>query len=277
MSKFTQKYGPWAFITGASSGIGREYALQLAAEGLHVVVLARRKERLESLVQEIETNHRVNTRIIVADLTATDALDVIKKATLDLEIGLLVNNAGESIPGAFLNQDIHAYTRTIQLNVTMPMQLSHHFGEKMCQRGRGGIIFTASTIAYSGAPYMANYGAAKSYALNFGMALHTELKSSGVDVLVVSPGATHTEMVEMEGTHMADAPMPWMDADEVARIGIKNLGQKSAVITGAMNNVMVFIMSRLMPRQLGLNMFGGIMKKVMDQELVDYKIETASA
>ncbi len=278
MSEFSQKYGPWALVTGASSGIGREYALQLAEQGLNVAVLARRKERLESLVHEIENKHRVQTRIVVADLTALDVLDTIQAATSDLEVGLLVNNAGAGVPGAFLKRDVQSYTRTVQLNVTIPMQLSHIFGEKMRRRGRGGIIFTSSTVAYTGAPYLANYGAAKSYMLNFGMALHTELKASGVDVLVVSPGATRTEMVdEMEGANMSKAPMPWMEADEVARIGIKTLGKKSAVIPGAMNNMMMFMMSRLMPRQAGMNMFGRIMQDVMDAEIVDFTPEVASA
>ncbi len=277
MSKFAQKYGSWAFVTGASSGIGREYALQLAAEGLNIAVLARRKERLEALVREIESKHKVKTRVVVADLTASDALDVIQAATSDIEIGLLVNNAGAGVPGVFLKQDVNSYTQTIQLNVTMPMQLSHHFGEQMRRRGKGGIIFTASIAGYTGSPYMANYGAAKSYMINFGMALHTELKASGVDVLVVSPGGTRTEMVEMEGTKMSDAPMPWMDADKVAQVGIKNLGKKSAVIPGAINNVMIFMMTRLMPRALTMKIFGKMMSDMMDAEMVEYTPETVSA
>jgi short-subunit dehydrogenase len=277
MSKFPQQYGPWALITGASSGIGREYALQLAAEGLNVAVLARRKERLESLVQEIEATHQVETRIIVADLTTPDAVDIIQASTSDITIGLLVNNAGDGVPGAFLKQDVRAYQRTIQLNVTIPMALSHHFGEQMRRRGKGGIIFTASTAGYTGSPYLANYAAAKSYMISFGMALHTELKESGVDVLVLSPGATRTEMIKMEGTSMKDAPMPWMDADQVARIGIKNLGKKTAVIPGVVNNIMVFMMSRLMPRSAAMNMFGSMMFKIMDPAIVTYKLESASA
>jgi uncharacterized protein len=276
MSKFSQKYGPWALVTGASSGIGREYAIELAKEGLNVAVLARRKERLDSLVSEIEANYPVETRVIAADLTAPDAVNVIQAATADLEIGLLINNAGDGVPGTFLKQDVNAYKRTIQLNVTIPMELSHHFGEKMRRRGKGGIIFTASTIGYTGSPYLANYAAAKSYMINFGMALHTELKDSGVDVLVLSPGATRTEMIEMEGTRMKDAPMPWMDANEVAHIGIKNLGKKSAVIPGAPNNLMVFMMSRLMPRGAAMNMFGNMMYKIMDPEIVNYQLEAAS-
>lgn len=277
MSKFSEKYGPWALVTGSSSGIGREYALELAAEGMNIAVLARRMGRLESLVQEIKTKHGVETRVVVADLTAPDAIDTIRAATSDIEVGLLVNNAGDGVPGAFLKRDVDAYKRTIQLNVTTPMELSHYFGEKMRRQGKGGIIFTASTAGYTGTPYMANYAAAKSYMIKFGMALNTELKASGVDVLVLSPGATRTEMVEMEGTSMQDATMPWMDANKVARIGIKSLGKKSAVIPGTINNMMIFVMTRLMPSQFAMNMFGNMMAKIMDPEIVDYAIEAASA
>ena len=274
---FKQKYGPWALVTGASSGIGRAYAIELAAEGLNIAVLARRKERLQSLVEEIETKYKVKTRIIVADLTAPDVLDVIRTDTSDIEVGLLINNAGAGVPGAFLKRDVNSYARTIQLNVTAPMQLSHYFGEKMRRRGRGGITLVSSIAGYTGSPYMANYGAAKSYLLNFGMALHTELKSSGVDVLVLSPGGTRTEMVKTEGADMTNMPMPWMDADEVARVGIKNLGKKSAVIPGFMNNMMVFMMSRLMPRQFAMSMFGNMMSGMMDPEIVSFEVKGASA
>ncbi|MEM7336061.1 MAG: SDR family oxidoreductase [Chloroflexota bacterium] len=277
MSAFSNKYGPWALVTGASSGIGREYALQLAEQGLNVAVLARRKERLDSLVREIESKHQVKTRIVLVDLTAVDALLTIDEATADIEVGLLVNNAGDGVPGAFLKRDVQEYARTIQLNVTIPMLLSHHFGEKMRRRGQGGILFTASTIAYTGAPYLANYSGAKAYMLNFGMALHQELKASGVDVMVLSPGATRTEMADMEGANLKNAPMPWMNADDVARIGIRNLGRKSAVIPGFLNNVMILMMSKLMPRSLAMKMFGSMMANMMDDEIVDFKVKAVSA
>jgi len=165
---FKQKYGPWALVTGASSGIGTEFARQLAAKGLNVAVAARRKERLATLIREIENKHGVQARAIAVDLTAPDYLETIEAETKDIEIGLLINNAGAGVPGAFLKQDVNDFARVVQLNVTTPMQLAHVFGQKMSHRGQGGMILVSSTSAFSGTPYMANYAGTKAYLLSLG-------------------------------------------------------------------------------------------------------------
>lgn len=266
---FKEKYGPWALVTGASSGIGAELARQLAAKGLNVSVAARRKERLESLVLEMERQHGVQSRAIAVDLTAPDYLDVIKSATNDIEIGLLVNNAGSGVPGAFLKQELAGRTRIVQLNVTAPMQMAHLFGQKMSQRGHGGILFVSSTSAFSGTPYMANYAGTKAFVLSLGEALHVELKPQGVDVTVLVPGPTRTEMVKAEGTDFSSMPdMMWMNADQVAAAGLNGLGQKRVVVPGGMNKVMRFMMTRVMSRSAASDMFGGMMKKAMDPAIV---------
>lgn len=266
---FKEKYGPWALVTGASSGIGAELARQLAAMGLNVAVAARRRERLESLVSEIERQHGVQARAIAIDLTAPDHLEVIEAATNDIEIGLLVNNAGSGVPGAFLKRELTDRTRIVQLNVTTPMQLAHIFGQKMSRRGRGGIIFVSSTSAFSGTPYMANYAGTKAFLLSLGEALHVELKPQGVDVTVLVPGPTRTEMAETEGTDFSTMPdMMWMDAADVAAAGLNGLGRKRVVVPGGMNKVMRFMMTRLMSRDAASDMFGGMMKKAMDPAIV---------
>ncbi len=268
MNEFKTKYGPWALVTGASSGIGKEFARQLAANGINVAVAARRQDRLEELAQELENKHHIQTRAIPVDLTAVNYLDIIQSATADIEIGLLINNAGAGAPGAFLRQSLDNYTRVVQLNVTAPMQLTHIFGEQMIKQGYGGIIFISSIAGYMGSPYMANYAATKAYLLNLGAALHIELKSKGVDVLVVSPGPTRTEMMEMEGTDFSSIPMNWMEAGAVAAAGLQALGQKSTIIPGGMNKVMSFMATRVMSRQTALTMFGNMMAKGMDPAIL---------
>ena len=266
--KNLKKYGPWAVVTGASSGIGNEYARQLAQAGLNVALIARRKKRLDALVTELEAAYGIKARAIPIDLTAADALDQIDIATADVTVGLLVNNAGAAQPGAFLSTDLGARTRSVTLNVMAPMQLAYHFAAKMSDRGQGGIIFTSSVVGYTGSPYMANYAATKAYLLQLGQALSVELKPKGVDVLVVSPGATRTEMVETAGFDQSKVPMPWMDADAVAAEGLRQLGRKSAIIPGFMNRVMGFMATRLMPRQTALSMFGSMMSRAMDPGLL---------
>ncbi len=268
MNNFKQKYGPWALVTGASSGIGQEFARQLAAAGLNVAVVARRQNRLADLTAELESKHGVQTQTIPVDLTAPDYLDNIQSATADLQIGLLINNAGAGVPGAFLKQSVDDYTRVVQLNVTAPMQLAHAFGARMIRQGRGGIIFVSSIAGYTGTPYMANYAATKSYLLNLGAALNVEFKPKGVDVLVVSPGPTRTEMMEMENTDFSNLPMSWMTAEAVAAAGLQALGKKPTVIPGGMNKMMNFMATRVMPRQTALSMFGSMMSKGMDPAIL---------
>lgn len=265
---FKQKYGPWALVTGASSGIGQEFARQLAAKGLNVAVAARRKERLESLIRELKSTHGVQARAIAVDLTAPDYLDVIEKQTADVEIGLLVNNAGNGVPGAFLKQSLASRSNVVQLNVTAPMQLAYLFGQKMSQRGRGGMLLVSSISGYMGTPYMSNYAATKAYLLTLGEGLNIELKQHGVDVTVLMPGPTRTEMAEVEGTDMSKIPMNWMDAGPVAAAALQALGKKPVVVPGKMNKMMTFMMTRVMTRKSAAGMFGGMMKKTMDPAIV---------
>ena len=266
--KINSNYGPWALVTGASSGIGQEFARQLAAAGVNVAVVARRQNRLESLVKELENDYGVQARSIVVDLTSPDFLETIEASVEDIEIGLLINNAGAGAPGGFLKQSLDERTRNVQLNVTAPMQLAHVFGQKMSQRGRGGIIFVSSLAAYTGSPYLANYAATKAYLLSLGSALNIELKDKGVDVLVLSPGPTRTEMVDTMGSNMDQIRMNWMEAGPVAAAGLKALGKEAAVIPGRMNRIMTFTMTHLLPRRTAMSLFGNMMSKTMDPALL---------
>ena len=266
---FKQKYGPWALVTGASSGIGAELARQLAAKGLNVAAVARRQERLDSLAGEIQKRYGVQARAIAVDLTGPDYLAAVESATSDIEIGLLVNNAGAGVPGAFLKRKLVDRARIVQLNVTAPMALAHTFGQKMSRRGRGAILFVSSTSAFSGTPYMANYAGTKAFVLNLGEALNVELKPQGVDVAVLVPGPTRTEMVETEGTDFSNMPdMMWMDPADVAAAGLKGLGRQRVIVPGGMNKMMRFMMTRVMSRDAASNLFGGMMKKAMDPGIV---------
>lgn len=268
---YEEKYGSWALVTGASSGIGREYALQLAAKGLNIAIAARRKDRLGTLAKELEENYRVQTRVLVADLTSPDYLAQIQANTEDIEIGLLVNSAGTGAAGNFLKQPLAKRTQNIQLNVLAPMQLTYVFAEKMRQRGRGGIVFISSLAGLTGMPNMANYAATKSYIISLAHALHTELKEAGIDVLVLSAGAIRTEFNQtegMKGMDLSKTPNFWMDPDELVEIGINALGKKAAVVPGSMNRIMAFMTSRLLPRQVVMNMFNSSLRKTLDPSLL---------
>lgn len=267
-SSFVKQYGPWALITGASSGIGREFALQLADLGLNTVLLARRKDKLAQLAHTIESRHAVKTKVLAVDLVEPEATKIIAEATQDISIGLLVNNAGAGFPGAFVKQPIERRSHVVKLNVLAPMELTHVFVERMMKQKRGGVLFVSSIAAHMGAPYLANYAATKSYLLSFGTALQKELSQHNVNVTTLLPGPTRTEMMEMEGVDHTKMPDMFMEASDVAQAGIAQLGRRSFVTAGRMNKIMGFMMSRVMPKNLAQKIFGKMLAKSMDQSLL---------
>ena len=204
-------YGPWALITGASSGIGEEFARQAAASGLNVVLVARREQRLEQLRAELTATYGIQARVIAADLTRDGLLDTLTSATDDLDIGLVVSNAGTGNPGEFLSIPRQRLREIVNINVLAHLDLAHHFGRKLAQRARGGIVLVSAAAAAGGLPYMANDSATKAYVLNLGEALNAELHPAGVHVTVLVPVLVATPVLARMGIDPAQlpiAPMP---------------------------------------------------------------------
>ena len=268
-AQFAAKYGPWALVTGASSGIGEEFARQLAADGLNLVLVARRKQRLVQLAKVLTVRHGILTRVVAVDLADPLSLDTVDVATEDLEVGLLVNNAGVENHGAFVGQELDAETTLIQVNVVAPMQLAHRFATKMRQRGRGGVIFVSSAGGYGAWPYLANYAASKAYVLTLGESLYYELAKHGVDVTVLSPGLTDTAMADNIGATVdfTRFPMKTMQPSHVVRTGLKALGRQPSVIPGVWNNFLGFVNKRLLSRRGVIKLFGGLMDKASAPQL----------
>lgn len=161
MSDFKNKYGPWAVITGASAGLGETFAKRLAAQGLNLVLTARREERLEKLAGSLSKDYKIETRIVAVDLGNPDFLAVIKECTKDIEIGLLINNAGFTNSGEFLDNSLESEVLLVDVNIRAAMILAHHFGNLMRHNKRGGIIFSASIGGHAPIPYWSNYAASK--------------------------------------------------------------------------------------------------------------------
>ena len=141
MERFNEKYGPWALVTGAASGIGAEFANQLAALGLNLVLVDRREDLFHEMTGRLTSQYGIDVRVIQKDLEEPDFLPDILQATDSLEIGLLVNNAGYALTGDFLDHDLEQEVGLLHVNCRAPLILSHAFGKKMVKRGRGGIIF----------------------------------------------------------------------------------------------------------------------------------------
>src|SRR6266850_6001196 len=181
-----RRFGPWAVITGASSGIGKEFARQIAASGVHVALVGRREPLLRTVGAECTQASGVQHRIIPLDLSEPDFLPVLADATRDLDVGLAVSNAGTANPGEFLKLDRQLLQATLRLSTMAHLDIIHHFGAKLVERRRGGLILIGSTGAEIGVPFLANDGGAKAYIHSLGEALHYEFKPRGVYVTVVA-------------------------------------------------------------------------------------------
>ncbi|HEY0635971.1 MAG TPA: SDR family oxidoreductase [Gammaproteobacteria bacterium] len=242
LGEFRKKYGPWALVTGASSGIGEEFCKQLAVRKMDLVLVARRQERLERLANELRRQCRIQTKVIAGDLENEEFMREVYAGTDALEVGLLVNSAGFALTGDFLERPVEAHLSLLHLNCRAPLMLAHNYGHRMAKRGRGGIINIASAAAFLAMPYWSNYAASKAYLLSFSEAIGHELHQEGVDVLALCPGATRTEFCAVAGTRSAG-----MEVVDVVRYALMSLGKRPLAIPG-FGNRLVTLLTRLFPR-----------------------------
>jgi uncharacterized protein len=217
----TERYGPWAVIAGGSEGMGPCFAEQLAADGFNLVLLARKIEPLEETAASVRTMG-VDVRTLSVDLTDPDPVAEIRPVTDDVDVGLLVCNAGANAYGTpFVDGELDRFQTVLDLNVGARLALCHHFGGPMKQRGRGGIMLVGSLSGYSGAPYTLVYNAAKAFSRVFAEGLWYELRPHGVDVVEFVVGGVKTPAMARRG--MRFGPGVSEPAD-VAREGLEHLG-----------------------------------------------------
>jgi short-subunit dehydrogenase len=256
-------FGPWAVITGASSGIGKEFARQLAASGLNLVLVARRLPLLEEIGHTLANDYGIDYRALALDLSQEGFLEPLEAATRDLDIGLVVSNAGTANPGEFLSSDPSLLHQTVRLSVLAHLNLAHHFGERLAARGRGGIILLSGMGASQGVPYMANDSATRAYVLTLGETLNVELKKHHVNVTVLLPSPTHTPLFDKIGLDATSTPLKPMTVEQCVSEGLAALSaNRPSHLTGALYR----IMNRLLPRSLFREMNGQMLLKVLTQK-----------
>lgn len=241
-----EKYGPWALVTGASSGIGEQFARLLARSGMNLLLVARRGERLESLAQELRRRRRLEVEIVAADLAEPDAVDRVVAAVGERNLGLLVSNAGFGLKGAFAGMERSRIEAMFNVNARAPLLLAHALLPRLQARASGGIIFTGSVEGEVPYPFSAAYAATKAFVHSLGMSLHGELAGTGVDVLVLAPGATDTDAITLQGFKRELMP-GLMAPAEVAKQALRQLGKVPLHIPGAENRKYVSMLRR-MPR-----------------------------
>ncbi|MEM9594900.1 MAG: SDR family oxidoreductase [Acidobacteriota bacterium] len=254
MERWRDRYGPWTLVTGASEGIGRAIAVELARRGLNLVLVARRRPLLEELGRTLEEKHGVETRILALDLRPGDSIDALAEATVGLDLGLAVASAGFGSSGPFLDTALERELAMVDVNCRALTALCHHVAPRLARRGSGGLILMSSLVAFQGVPRSAVYAATKAYVQSLAEALRVELRPSGVDVLASAPGPVHSGFAERADMRMSKA----LGADVVAEATLSALGRRTTVRPGWLSKVLGHSLAML-PRWGRVHM----MKQVM--------------
>jgi uncharacterized protein len=251
-----------ALVTGASAGIGAVIAADLAAKGYNLVLVARRKERLDALKDKLIAERGVKVHTIACDLSKAASRGRLagQIEKLGLEVDVLINNAGFATGGAFEASDPQRELEQVRVLVEAPVALTSAFVPGMVKRGKGAILNVASTAGMQPLPYSAGYGAAKAYVLSFSEALHHELKGRGVTVTALAPGPVTTEFWDIAGWEVAGGqsfqktvPGPaWVSAEQVARDGLNGLESGQRVVVPGRTMQAAMGASRYVPHALKL-------------------------
>ncbi|HZU86735.1 MAG TPA: SDR family oxidoreductase [Anaerolineaceae bacterium] len=242
-----------ALVTGASSGLGADFARELASRGASVILVARREDQLRAVAAEIEKDYGVSAQVIALDLASPDAPQVLYDLLHQqgIQVDVLVNNAGFGIYGDFASIPWEREKAMLELDILVLTHMTKLFLPDMLARKSGFILQVASIGAFQPSPTYATYSAAKAYVLSMGEAINYELRHSGVSLTVISPGVTATEFLKVAGQSPSlYQRMMMMDSRKVARIGVDSmLRRRSSVVPGFFNSLAAFS-TRLMPRRL---------------------------
>ena len=235
----------WAIVTGASSGIGTALAEDAAARGYSLILVARRRDRLEELAKRLGGNG-IETQVVATDLGTSDGVAVLVDATTKKGVvpDVFFNNAGYGTNGAFLDASVERELAMIDLNCRSLVELCHHYGYAMRKRGSGTIVNVGSVLSFMPAAYLAVYAATKAFVLSFSEALAQELQSSGVTVVALCPGATATEFSDVAKFKKSDKSAPFVQsAGDVSRTAWHAIDRgRTVAVSGTANKVTAFFL-----------------------------------
>jgi short-subunit dehydrogenase len=258
--QFHAKYGPFALVTGASEGIGRSFATELAKRGLNVLLVARRADALKQLSQELESKYKVLCPVLVADLSVPADVENVLHHAQQLDMGLVICNAGYGTAGNFLDSDLETEMNMLRVNCDAVTRMVHVLGRQLRTRGKGGMVLMSSIVATQGAPRSANYAASKAYIHSLGEALQEEWCGLGIDLLLVAPGPVATGFAKRSKMQMGQAATP----DVVAIESLEALGKKRLVHPGWLAKLLFFSLATA-PRNIRVKIMGVIMNGMTKQ------------
>lgn len=260
MSEFTSKYGKWAFVAGASAGIGACVARELAKRGMNIVIAARRQEKLDEVAQGIRNDFHVETKTVKLDLLDPDRVKVVAAALQGLDMGVFVYSAADGYAGAFLQRSLEDYRRDIELNDIALLELTYYFADRFCKQRRGAMIFLGSNAGLCAVPGMAVYAATKGFELQLATSLWAELAPYSVDVLCSIISGTETDgirrLIDPEALEQQRKDGTIQTPEEVAVETVEALGKEPSVITGKKNRTGMSMMRKLMSYNKGIRVGG---------------------
>ncbi len=259
-TRLREKYGPWAIITGASSGIGREIADQLASAGIHLLLSARSGATLTRQAADYTAQYSIDTRVVVADAGVTGAEALIINAAEGLPVGLMVLAAGFGTSGRWLDSQLESELNMLEVNCAALLRLLHHYSRAFAQQQRGGIILMSSIVAFQGVPYAAHYAATKAWVQTIAEGLAPELKSFGVDLLAAAPGPVDSGFARRANMTMSMSLLP----SEVGVPILRALGRRTTVLPGRLSKLLVFAL-RTVPRWGKTRIMGKVMAGMTKQ------------
>lgn len=247
------QFGPWALVTGASSGLGEEFAHQVASHGFNLILVARRQSLLEALSQQLKEQYHIETLVVRADLSDPKEVDHLIYSTKHLEVGLLVSNAGTGQPGEFIHKQEADLLKMINTSVVAHLKLVHHFSPQMARKRKGGILLVSAMGASHGLPFMSNDAGARGYINSLGMGLHEELKRYGVHTTVMITSPTKTPIVAHLGFKEDQMPAPPLSTHQAVKEALVALQKnKSTIIPGRLYR----LMNSIVPHSISRKMFG---------------------
>lgn len=252
---FLERYGPWAVVTGASSGIGNAIARRLAGQGFNLVLVARSLDALQRMASELSQQYSVDARAVRLDLAAHGSDAALESACQDIDVGLLVASAGFGTSGLFLSADRDRELEMLAINCRALLSASLHFGKRFAARGRGGIILMSSIVGFQGLPNAAHYAATKAYVQTLAEGLQVELAPRGVDVLAAAPGPTNSGFAARAGMRMGAA----LDPADIAQPILDALGRRATVLPGFLSKILTYSLVPL-PRWARVQIMGQVMR-----------------
>jgi uncharacterized protein len=258
-----QKYGQLALVAGASEGIGAAFAEYIAADGMDLILVARRKEQLEEFAAVLSDKYNVKVQCICCDLAQTNAAIELNNLLHGKEVNLIVYNAALSFIGPFEKNSLEHHNQIAQANMITPMNMLQLFGEPMLLKGKGAVVLMASLAGFQGSGFLAAYAASKAFNRVLAESLWYEWKNRGVDVMACCAGATATpNFIDTKPEKSSFFAPRVLLPEEVVSECFKHLGKQPSFISGTGNKVASFIMQKLLPRKMAINIMGDTTRKM---------------